>query len=320
MKQMPVFNSSLAKAMTDLVTFKQMEGFDYIGQAQFLKWFDDFLCSKGYRETSLNRQIVDAYIAHTGHLAPNSRYSRLSPVRVLSRFLNQLEPQSYVLGDLPVKRPSLPRWYQYTDEDVVTILRYAATLGPAGSFRPHCFRMLIGLLYVTGLRISETLALDQGDVDIGRRLLHVRKGKFGKERYVVLHRTTIDVVEEYLKRRSAHAPSGHSTPFFLHSSGNRLEYSQAADTFRRIVRQCKIGSDAPQLPRLHDLRHAYACNCVLRWYEEGVDVNTMLPVLATAMGHVNVESTQIYLHVSSRLLKQAAQRFHPTFTASCKGE
>lgn len=313
-------SSSMAQEITNFVTFKRMEGFNYTSQAKSLARFDAFLCEQGFCQTTLNQQIVDTYIAQTANLTPNGRYSQLSTVRVFSRYLNRLDPKSYVLHDFPFKRNSLPRWYLYSPEDIAALLRYAKTLGPAGSLRPHCFHTLVGLLYVTGLRISEALALNLGDLDPNRRLLLVRKGKLEKERFAVLHPTAMNAVDEYLVRRNAFEPSGDSSPLFLSRSGKRLDYDLAAKTFRRMTRLCKIGHDAPQPPRLHDLRHSYACNCVLRWYEEGADVNSKLPILATALGHVNVESSQIYLHISSRLLKQAAQRFHGTFTAICKGE
>ena len=320
MMRTPAFRSTLAQAMTDLVAFKRLEGFDYTVQAEFLKQFDVFLCGQEYCNTSLSRQIVDAYIAHTDYQAPSGRHSRLSPVRVLSRHLHQLDPESYVLHGFPFKRPSLPRWYLYSPEDIATLLRDARSLGPAGSLRPECFHILVGLLYVTGLRIEEALALNLGDLDTTRRLLLVREGKFGKERYVVLHPTTIETVEEYLVKRNAYAPSDDSSPFFLNCSGRRLMYKSASTTYSEMRNRCNVGHDAPQRPRLHDLRHTYACNCVLKWYEEGVDVNSKLPILATAMGHVNVQSTQVYLHVTSRLLEHAAERFHGTFAATCKGE
>lgn len=180
--------------------------------------------------------------------------------------------------------------------------------------------MLVGLLFVTGLRIGEALDLNLGDVDVSRGLILVRKGKFGKARYVVLDHSTIQAVEAYLATRTAHEPFAGSAPFFLTDSGNRLGYSQAAGTFRRMVRACGIGCDALRPPRLHDARHTYACNCLLKWYEEGADVNAKLPILATAMGHVNIACTQIYLHVTSSLLDQATERFRGTFTANCKGE
>ena len=318
--RMPAFRSSLAQAMNDLVTFKRMEGFDYTAQAVFLGYFDSFLCTQDYRQATLNRQIVDAYIAHTCNQAANCRYSRLSSVRVLSRYLHQYDPESYVLRELPVRRPTLPRWYLYSTDEITALMQHARSLRPVGSLRPHCFQMLVGLLSVTGLRIGEALSLNLGDIDTSRGLVLIRKGKFGKERYVALHSTTMEAVQAYLAKRAHYEPTGESAPVFLNSSGRRLEYRQAAATFRGMVRRCNVGQNAPQLPRLHDLRHTYASRCLLEWYKQGGDVNDKLPILATAMGHVNVEATQIYLHVTSSLLEEAAQRFHAAFIESCKGE
>jgi len=314
----PTFRSSLAQSMNDLVAFKRMEGFDYTGQAKILGLFDAFLCEQGYCQSTLNQQIVDAYIAQTAALGARGRYNRLSTVRVLSRYLHQLDPTNYVLREIPVKGSTQPRWYLYSPEDIAALLKYAKTLEPAGSLRPHSYYALIGLLYATGLRIKEALALNIADLDMNQGLLFVRNGKFGKERYVPLHSTTIDAVNRYILRRKVTSSSDDESPLFLNSSGTkRLGYAGVSKTFRQIVRRCKIGYAEQKLPRLHDLRHSYACNCVLKWYEEGVDVNSKLPILATALGHVDINKTQVYLHASTRLLQYAAERFHETFTASC---
>ncbi len=318
---MPTFQGSLAQKMTEFVMFKQMEGFDYIVPAMALKRFDSFLCIQGYNRANLSRQIVEDYVSDTSALTPNGRYTWLSAVRVFSRYLHHLDPNSFVLHSLPSKRPSLPRWYLYSPGDISTLLKCSQALRKCGgALRPYCYQMLIGLLSVTGLRISEALALNLEDLDIQRGLLHVRRGKFGKERYVVLHDSTVEAVEEYLCRRAACPRSGTSTPFFLNGYGEALTYSQASGTFRRMVKRAGIGREAPQLPRLHDLRHTYACNCLLKWYDEGADVNSKLPILATAMGHVNIEATQIYLHVTSCMLEKAAQRLHDKFSSSSNAQ
>lgn len=313
------FCSSLAQSMNDLVAFKRMEGFDYMGQAKILRLFDTFLCEQGYCQSTLNQQIVDAYIAQTANLGAHGRYNRLSTVRVLSRYMNQLDSTNFVMREIPVKCPTLPRWYLYSSEEIAALLKCAKNLEPAGSLRPHSYYTLIGLLYVTGLRIREALALNIDDLDMNRGLLFVRNGKFGKERFVSLHSTAIDVVKRYLLRRNSFSPSADGSPIFLNSSGTkRLGYAGVSKTFRQMVRDRKIGHGAQKLPRLHDLRHTYACNCVLRWYEEGVDVNSKLPILATSLGHVDINKTQVYLHASARLFQYAAQRFHGTFTTSCR--
>jgi site-specific recombinase XerD len=152
--------SSMAQVITNFVTFKRMEGFSYTCPAKYLTRFDAFLHEQGFCQTTLNQQIVDAYIAHTANLSPNGRYTQLSTVRVFSRYLNRLDSESYVLHEIPCKRPTLPRWYLYSPGDIAALLRHSKTLGPVGSLRPHCFHTLVGLLYATGLRISEALALN----------------------------------------------------------------------------------------------------------------------------------------------------------------
>jgi len=318
MMMTPTFRSSLAQSMNDLVAFKRMEGFDYTAQARILGLFDAFLCNQGYCQSTLNQQIVDTYIAQTANLGKNGRYNRLSTVRVFSRYLHQFDPTSYVMREIPVKCPTQPRWYLYSPEDIAVLLKYAKILEPAGSLRPHSYYTLVGLLYATGLRIEEALALNIADLDMNQGLLFVRNGKFGKERYVPLHSTTIDAINRYILRRKVTSSSDDESSLFLNSSGTqRLKYAGVSKTFRQMIRHCKIGRGAQKQPRLHDLRHTYACNCVLRWYEEGVDVNSKLPILATALGHVDINKTQVYLHASARLFQYAAQRFYGTFTACC---
>ena len=316
----PRFRSSLAPAISELVTLKRIEGYDYAKQSWALGHFDAFLYEQGYEQTFLSQQAAEAYIDHTAHLAPNGCYSLLSTVRVLSRYLQQTDSRSYVFHELPVRRPSLPRWYLYTQSDISSLLLHARSLRPSCSPLQQWFRLLVGILLVTGLRIAEALALNIGDVELSRGLILVRKGKLGKARYVTLDASSVQVLAAHLNIRAAREIPVSSTPLFITGSGGRLGYSQAANTFRRAIRACKIGRDAPQQPRLHDLRHTYACNCLLKWYDEGADVTSKLPILATALGHVNVASTQLYLHVTSRLLEQATRRFRPTFTANCKGE
>lgn len=316
----PRFRSSLAPAISELVTLKRLEGYDYTKQSWALGHFDAFLYEQGYEQTFLSQQAIEAYIERTAHLARNSCYSLLSTIRVLSRHLQQTDSRSYVLHELPVRRPSLPRWYLYSQSDISSLLRHARSLRPSCSLQRQWFRLLVGILLVTGLRIAEALALNIGDVELSRGLIIVRKGKLGKARYVALDASTVQVLADHLNMRAARELPVSSTPLFVTGSGCRLKYSQAASAFRRITRACGIGRGAPQPPRLHDLRHTYACNCLLKWYDEGVDVTSKLPILATALGHVNVASTQIYLHVSSRLLEQATSRFRATFTANCKGE
>jgi integrase len=174
--------------------------------------------------------------------------------------------------------------------------------------RAHNAGTLIGLLYCSGLRIAEALNLAPYDLAPDGSPLHVLKGKFGKERLVPLSPSAHAALTAYLAVRQPYAPGSDSAPLFVDARGRPLKRDQVYRDFRRLCRHCGIWGDPS--PRLHDLRHNYACRCLALWREAGLDINAMLPILATAMGHVNILATQRYLHLDAVGLQNAATRFN----------
>lgn len=319
MNQTP-FRCVLAQSMNDFVAFKQSQGYDYGGGSTALQHFDRFLLRSGYDRPEITNDILKCYAASVRHLAPNTQYGRLASARVFARWLRRLVPGSALIDDIPVRRPALPRHYLYSRAEIAALIQAARQMGArSGSIRPICHATLVGLLYATGLRIGEALSLNMGDVDLAGSCLTVRRGKLGKARNIALSASTAAALGRYLDSRRAFPPNGRSDPVFINTRGGRLRYSSAAQEFRDLLRLRGVGVGSAQAPRLHDLRHTFACDCLRKWYAEGVDVNTRLPILSTAMGHVNINDTQLYLHVTAQLLHLAADRFHKTFTNNCKG-
>jgi integrase len=310
MNTIPTFRSSLAEAMRNFVRFRQMEGFEYSSRAGRLARFDAFLCAEHYRRPVLSPDIVRLYIDSKDALTPLGRHGDLSAVRTFSRYLQARQADSFVLHDYGFRVQYRPRFYLYTRAELEALLRAALLLRSTDPTRPFCMHLLIGLMYTTGLRISEALALDDADLDLSRTRLLVRKGKFGKDRYVALQPTTVAQVRQWLKRRDRFVGSGPAAPVFINLRGGRLHRSQAEETFRRLVQSCHIGDPGKAPPRLHDLRHTYATDCLRLWQEQGDDLQTLLPVLSTALGHVNLRSTQVYLHTTAAQLQEAAKAFH----------
>jgi integrase len=206
---------------------------------------------------------------------------------------------------VPRHQPTV-RFYRIEPEQVADLMAATTTVLPPDKIQTHAIRMLIGLLYCTGLRISEALNLTLGDIDAQRSTLHVAKGKFGKQRLVPMSPSTLMALSDYLTVRGRHAGTGSSSPLFISAYDKALIYCQAYDAFCRLCRHCGLGGKP--LPRLHDLRHNYACRRLALWRQEGKDINALLPVLATAMGHVNIFHTQTYLHIEPSELHDAAAR------------
>lgn len=188
----------------------------------------------------------------------------------------------------------------FTKADVNNLLLAASQLGPPGALRPHTYTTLFALLVTTGLRISEALALTLNDVTPDG--LVIQNTKFKKSRLVPLHETTQSGIEKYLfRRRNFAACDNH---IFVSMRGKVLDRSAAQWTFREILKT--IGLDpAPdgRRPRIHDLRHSFAC-CALEASPEGREnIGRHMVALSTYMGHANIADTYWYLESTPHLMR-----------------
>lgn len=168
------------------------------------------------------------------------------------------------------------------------------------------------------MRISELVKLDNEDVDLTHGQLTIRDAKFGKSRWLPLHSSTQQALQRYVQRRDQHYPIPCSSGFFVSEQGTRLTSCTVRATFVQLSRQ--IGLRGPMDthgPRLHDFRHRFAVHTLLRWYQEGADVERHLPELSTYLGHVKVSDTYWYLSATPELLQLALQRSEQGDTHDC---
>jgi integrase len=179
--------------------------------------------------------------------------------------------------------------------------------------RALTYATLFGLLASTGLRLSEALALDREDVDLSAGLLAVRRGKFGKARFVPTHESTTRALRRYAKKRDSLVARPLSPAFLLAEGGTRVTQDSARYNF--VVVSRAIGLRAPATghhhghgPRLHDMRHRVAVRTLVRWYREGRDVERELPKLSTYLGHTHVADTYWYIEAIPELLRLATER------------
>ena len=138
------------------------------------------------------------------------------------------------------------------------------------------------------MRIGEALGLTRGDVDLNTGVITIRHAKFDRARQVPLHQSAITALTNYVSWRDERWPHPKSPSFFVASQGNRLTYSVVSTQFSGLVRVAGLKPLSPRCrPRIHDLRHVFACRALEGWYRSGTDVETRLPVLSTFLGHVS---------------------------------
>jgi integrase len=320
--QTPAFLSTLADRFSQYVDFRRLSGADPHSQTQLLAPFDRFLHQEGFQGPWPTREVIQRYAVTTQGLSPGSRENRFSVLRQFCRFLRQFEPGCYLPQEelCPGRRPvHLP--HLYTKAEIRAMVAAARELEPRDSLRAKTYATLFGLLYTTGLRCGEAFALNLGHLTLDRNLLYVAQGKFGKARWVPISPSTSTVLQSYIHERARVAPTTAELPLFLTSTGRRVYHTNAEFAFRHVLTRCGLrgGKGCPG-PRLHDLRHSFACTRLLQWYRRGRDVQALLPALATYLGHVKISSTQVYLHATAELLEQAEERFLKNFRENVLGK
>jgi integrase len=206
-------------------------------------------------------------------------------------------------------RPRRARPYLYSEEEIRQLLKAAQNLPATYSLKPWTYHCLFGLLAVAGMRVSEALNLQVKDVDWAEGVLTIHGTKFGKSRLVPLHASTRRVLLAYAMRRDHYFAGKSFSHFFVSSRGTRLDGGHVRRTFYKLSRQIGLrDASASHGPRLHDFRHRFAVETLVRWYRKDEDVERRLPILSTYLGHAHVTDTYWYLTSTPELLGAAGKR------------
>ena len=240
-------------------------------------------------------------------LKPTSVARRLSALRQLFRFLyaegkRADDPAAVLEG--PKRGRSLPKVLTVVEVDRLLAEARAsaedAQQAPAARLRAARLLCLLEVVYATGLRVSELVALPASAARRDQRMLVVR-GKGGKERLVPLNKAAKRAMAEYLALRAegeGKAPSKWLFPSF--GAQGHLTRQHFARELKALGARCGITAE-----RLspHVLRHAFASHLL----HNGAD----LRVVQTLLGHADISTTQIYTHVLEERLKTLVRDLHP---------
>jgi len=298
--------STLRSALRRYVTFRRGVGYKFRDQEKQLEDFVRFMEKRG-------ASVITSKLALDWATLPRDRFRtqalRLTAVRGFARYVGSMEPLTEVPPTGMLPGPSRAKPYLYTETEITTLLKAALKLPPANGLKRWTCYNLFGLLAVSGLRISEALMLSRDDVDLKGGVLTIRGTKFGKSRLVPIHSTTCEVLLDYARRRDRHIRPPRSPYFFIAERGGRLERMRVYSVFWQLSRQTGLREpEAHTGPRLHDFRHSFAVQTLLNGYRSGRNVELLLPVLSTYLGHTCVRDTYWYLSVCPELMGQAVRR------------
>lgn len=220
---------------------------------------------------------------------------------------------------LPNSLPSKPQAFVphiYTNEELRLIFEYALHYRKRFNISyPEVMHHLLKTIYFLGLRPSEAIGMSVSDIHLGNEnYALIRDSKFYKTRITPFNNRVSEMFSLFLNwRKSVGMPDDFETPLFLDKRKNRVKLSCLQQAFRIICNATDIRRDTTSSHsdvRLHDLRHTFATNRILAWYKQGKNVQEMLPLLSTYLGHKNIENTAVYISFIPELMAEAGAKFY----------
>ncbi|CAN5177822.1 tyrosine-type recombinase/integrase [soil metagenome] len=278
-------------ALLDFVAFLEQRGSDYVTIRLAVEWAQQPASSQ-----------------------PATWAQRLGFVRGFARHRIAVDPRTEIpLWDYLPHSKTRSNPYLYTDEEIQQLVTAALDLpvhNSPGLLKRQTYHCLFGLLAVTGMRIGEAVRLKSQQVDLDAGILTIEGSKFGQSRLIPVQPSTRIALSDFQSFRDEFLSKlGRSSEYFFSTqTGHQLDTADARRVFYVLSRKIGLrGSKQNQGPRIHDLRHRFAIQTLLRWYHDGEDVERKLPLLSTYLGHVKVKDTYWYLTACPELMGMAVK-------------
>ena len=298
------------------IALHQSLGKGYATHVRVLNDFDSFLAKL---QISSPNSIRAAHIQSWLEGLSCSRAGQLTKLYIVKRYMD------YLIGVAVMKaNPAVPIITEFgrmpaqrfqpfiiSEAQIAAILEQAKLLPPNHLFklRPQTCHTMLVLLYALGLRSREVCNLRFCDIDMQRKTLLISGTKFYKSRLLPFGPKVGKCLKLYMAtRRKVFLPVGIDDPLFITYRRQPIRTHSLGSLFHSIT--SKVIPDVSPLPRIHDLRHTFAVHRLLRWYRQGADVQSKLLLLSTFMGHVEINSTEVYLTITLQLLEEANARFY----------
>lgn len=303
----PLYNSTLRVYILGLVEEKHLHGFHSESLQYNLAEIDRYMQDNPPQSCRIGESYFNNWLAYADNpdLSRKTVYAKVSCFRQLMIYMNNLGIECFV-PRLPWENEHSYVPHVYSEKEMLDIFDAYDNL------KPHTFRVrtccyalpaLFRLLYSTGIRLGEAIAIKNKDVDFKKQHIFINKTKNCRQRFAPINKTLEPVLKEFIafRRRITCKPvDDPSSPFFVNNRGDSLTESGVQHIFREVILAKAgipyIGHHAG--PRIHDIRHTACVHALRKLVSQGYDLYCCMPLLANFMGHINPMSTETYLRLT----------------------
>lgn len=306
----PKFDGPFAPMCLEFIKFKRLQGYSYEGQIYILHLFDNFCKNYHIQNYEITMDIASEWSKSRNGECESYRSNRILVMRHFSLFLSERGYKTY-MQPFVFRRDHLHTPYIFKRDEIKGIFHVIDNMGySAKSTCQHkVYPMLYRMLYACGFRINEVLELRLKDVNLSSGVIHITKAKRNIERLVPMS----DSLTEYCRRyiNDVHCSHDENFPFIFNMHCEPYCVSAIERNFREVMWKAGIAYGGEHYgPRLHDLRHTFACHTLYRWIKDGENLMTLLPVLSKYLGHSSVMSTQWYLRLTAEFYPEVTEKMN----------
>lgn len=304
-----VFQSNLGDCIRGFIGQKRALGYPYQASGRLLYHFDALASQHFPKESTLTKEMCDAWINAKPSEHPNGLLRRVTPVRQLGKYMKGLGYDAYVI---PSHIPSKQIKYEahiYTPAELKAFFN-AIDRCPSSVFSPtrrYVIPAFFRLLYCCGMRSSEARMLKREDADLQSGKITIRESKGWKARIIYMSDDLLGVCREYDAIIEFILPGRN--PFFPNKSGNYFSKATPGQWFHEFWDGLPEASTVIGNPaRIHDFRHSYAVHRLNSWVADGQDINALYQYLSEYMGHSRYADTDYYLSLVEDFYPEMEQR------------
>ena len=299
---------TITAQVEDYLVSRRSMGFDLRGAGYQLHAFARFIGEQG-EAGALTLELLLRWVQGAVSPGPVTAARRVEMLGPFLKYCRQFDPgcPTVPLGLFgPGHRRLSP--HIYTNAEVTALLVAASELKPAG-LRPLTCVTLFGLLAATGIRLSEALGLERKDLNLDQFSFTIRETKFKKSRLVPIHVSTANALTSYLKATTVVLRHKGVDTVLLTAEGRPLPKRTVHHTFDHLRRRLGwVARGGHPQPRIHDLRHTFICQALLRGQQNN-QIDHVADAISTYVGHAKVSDTYWYLSATPELMSGASQRF-----------
>ena len=285
----------------DFIKYKQYLEYKYKTDSIVIKEIIHFLNKENIIE--ITKDTIEKYAKSNPNLKPNTISRNIGTFREFCKYLKIQDISCY---QIPLKlypqhhKKYIP--YIFSKEEIKLIINNSYLVAKEGYYsykREQILPLIFKLLYQTGMRIGEILNLKVKDYK--EECFLVEHSKNGEERLIYLSE---ELNQEILKfHLKFHYNVSNEEYFFQLRNGKKIKISTIDNNFYKILKRSNI-KRKENSPRVHDLRHTYIVHCIEKWLKEKKDINIMLPILQTHVGHSSLKSLEYYFQITQNMINE----------------